>query len=207
MLVAFADLVSEETHAQAAGVGAGPVAFGHFHAIGAEPVDVLDVRAVDGAALKKMPSPEDGLLAAQFDERPDELEEAFLLVVENPIDPGDFVVLAIGVVVSLLGATEFIPRKEHGNALREEQGGQEIPPLAGAQVVDSGIFRGALRAAVPAVVRVAAVLVSLSVGLVVFLIVANQIGEREAVMAGHKIQARAWAAAIVEVEIAASGKA
>ncbi len=67
-LIAFADLVAKQAHAKAAGVGASPIAFCHFHAIWSEPVDVLDVGAVDGSALEKMSAAKDGLIAPEFDE-------------------------------------------------------------------------------------------------------------------------------------------
>ena len=62
-------------------MGAGPVAFGHFHPIRTDPVDVFDVRPVDGPALEEMATPEDRLLAAELDQRADELEEIFLLLI------------------------------------------------------------------------------------------------------------------------------
>ena len=46
-----------------------------------------------------------------------------------PIEPGDFVVLAIGVVVALLGVADFVAGHEHRHPLREEQRGQEVSLL------------------------------------------------------------------------------
>ena len=89
----------------------------------------------------------------------------------------------------------------------EEQGGEKIPALEGAQREDLGIGGWPLGSAIPTVVRVVAVAVFLPVGFVVLLVMAHEVAQCEAVMAGDEIQARTRAAAVVAVEIAAAGKA
>ncbi len=50
-----------------------------------------------------------------------------------PIHPADFVVLAVGVVVAVLGMADVISGKQHRHTLRQKQGRREVSLLAGAQ--------------------------------------------------------------------------
>ena len=75
-----------------------------------------------------------------------------------------------------------------------------------AQCIDPVVVRRAFGAAVPTVVVVRAIAIFLAVRLVMFLVVAHEIAQREAVVSGDEIEARARAPAIVCVEIAAAGQ-
>ena len=68
-------------------MGAGPIDIRHLGAIGPEPVDILDVGAVDGAALEEVAAAEDGLGAAEIDERANKFEEVEAFGIKCPIDP------------------------------------------------------------------------------------------------------------------------
>ena len=166
-----------------------PVLGGHFAAIEVEPHDVLDVRAGDAASLEKMLAAEYRMLLAQGDEMANIVKEPLPILIQMPVEPAQFVVLAIGIVVALLGSADFIAGEQHRHALRQQQGGQQIAFLAPAQRVHLGIVGRALDAAVPAQVVVVAVAVVLAVGLVVFLVVADEIVEREAVVGGDEVDA------------------
>ena len=72
---------------------------------------------------------------------------------------------------------------------------------------DVGVVGRAFGAAIPAVVVVGAVFVILAVGFVVFVVVADEIFEREAVMAGDEIDAGVGSAAALLIKIAAAAKA
>ena len=133
-----------------------------------------------------------------------ELEQAAIDVL--PVEPGDLVVLAVGVVVALLGPADLVAAEQHRHALREEQRGQEVALLARAQRVDRRIVGRAFDAAVPRSVVVLAVLVVLAVGLVVLLVVGDQVAQREAVVRGDEVHARVRAPAVVLVEIGAAGQ-
>ncbi len=106
-----------------------------------------------------------------------------------PVDPADFVVLAVSVVVALLRATDLVARQQHWHAVRNQQDRGEVLALPHAQRVDAGIVARPLDAAVPAVVVVGAIGIILAVGEVVLLVVRNQVGQREAVMAGDEVDA------------------
>ena len=92
-----------------------------------------------------------------------------------------------------------ISRIHHGNALGQQKRCQEISLLPSAQRLDVGIIRRTLYPAIPATVIVVSVPVVLAIGFVVFLVVTHQIGQREAIMGGNKINAGIGTAAAVSV--------
>ena len=87
---------------------------------------------------------------------------------QRPVEPIDFVVLTIGVVVAVLRSPNFIAHQEHRDAKREQRDRHEILNLAVSESLDSRIVGGALDATVPASIVVRAVAVILPVGFVVF---------------------------------------
>ncbi len=116
-----------------------------------------------------------------------------------PIQPGQFVVLHVGVVVALLGTTEFVASGEHGFTPGEDQGRQQGALIGGTGLLDGGIVARALRAVVPALVVGGAVAIVFAVGVVVLFGVADQVGERETVVGGDEVDAGAqWAIARAE---------
>src|SRR5258708_28179695 len=114
-----------------------------------------------------------------------------------PIDPGNLVVLAVGVVVAALRAPEFVAGLQHGHALRKEQRRQYVAQLPLSQLDDGGIVRKALDSAIPAQIVVVTIGVGIEIGFVMSLTVGNQIAEREAVMCRRKIDAGGGLAAVV----------
>src|SRR4051812_2459788 len=104
-----------------------------------------------------------------------------------PVDPRDLVVLAVGVVVAVLSATELIAVQQHRNALREEQGGEEVALLLLAQRNDVGVVGVAFGAVVPGAVVALAVVVAFAIGLVVLLIVGHQVVQGEPIVRGDEV--------------------
>ena len=131
-------------------------------------------------------------------------ESSAPLVVEVPVQPGELVVLAVGVVVAVLRVAELVAGQQHRHALREEQRGDEVALLPLAQRDDVRVVGRPFGAAVPAVVVVGAVAVVLAVGLVVLVVVADQVVQREAVVAGDEVDAGVGLAAALLVQVAAS---
>src|SRR5271154_2887094 len=82
---------------------------------------------------------------------------------------------------------EFVARDHHRQALRKQKGNEKIAHLLLAKSIDALIIRGAFGAAVPRAVVGGAVLVILTVGVVVFVVVADQVVEREAIVSGDEI--------------------
>src|SRR5205823_11915295 len=145
---------------------------------------------------------EDAVRAAQVDEHAGEEEQRLVDVL--PVVPGELVVLAVGIVVALLGAADLVAAVDHRDALREEQRGEEVPLLAGAERVDGVVVGRPFGAAVPGAVVALAVLVVLAVRRVVLRVVGDQVAEREAVVGGDEVDARVRAAAGLRVEVRAA---
>lgn len=64
---------------------------------------------------------------------------------------------------------------EHGNSKRHEHGSKQVRSLAPAELENSRIFSFALTSMIPAVVVVGTIFVILSVGIIVLLIVGDEI--------------------------------
>src|SRR4051812_7524836 len=123
-----------EHHAEALGAPVLPVRLLHLGRFRGEPGHVLhiEVRVVhtgeEAAALQ------DGMAHADLDQALGELEELAAAVVQlRPVDPGELVVLAVGIVVAVLRVAHLVAGDEHRRALRQEQRGEEIAPLPFAQ--------------------------------------------------------------------------
>src|SRR5690606_42145270 len=114
------------------------------------------------------------------------------------------VVLAVGVVVPGLRAAHLVAMQKHGYTLRQEERGDEVAHLLLSQRVHFRVVGLALGAMVPGQVVAVAVPVAFAVGLVVFLVVGDEVAEREAVVGGDEVDARVGRAAIVLVQVAAA---
>src|SRR5512139_466159 len=124
-----------------------PVLVHHLLAIGPEPRDVGHAGAAQGPSLEPSAPPECGVSGLQRDQPPRVLEEVAIDVL--PVEPGNLVVLAIGVVVALLRTSELVATEQHGNALREKEGGEDVALLARAEGVHAWIVGRPFDAAVP----------------------------------------------------------
>ena len=122
-------------------------------------------------------------------EFPHELMEVPMPVEEAPVEPAHLVILAIGIVVAPLSAAHFVAHLEHRRTNRCEQDDDEVLYLAASQLLDGSVVGRPLDPAVPGQVRARAVPVAFAIRLVVLVVVGNQIVQREAVVAGHEIDA------------------
>ena len=84
---------------------------------------------MDRAALEETLPAEDRVIAAQLDEPGGELGKLLVGLNCVPVDPGQLVVLAVDVVVSLLGAAPLVAVGDHRYALGQQQGGEEVALL------------------------------------------------------------------------------
>ena len=130
--------------------------------------------------------PEHRDLAAQRGEGGDGGEEVPLRLVEVPVQPGHLVVLAVGVVVAAGGAPDLVAGGEHRHAGGEQQRAEKVAHRATPREGDHGVVGRTFGAVVPRAVVVAAVAVVLAVGLVVLLLVGDEVGEGEAVVRGDE---------------------
>ena len=124
-------------------------------------------------------------------------KEGLLLRAPAPVVPAGGVVLAVGVVVPALGATELVAAGEHRRALRQQQGREEVALLPRAELVHALVGGRSLEAAVPRLAVVVAVLVAFAVRVVVLVVVADQIAQGEAVVRGDEVDRRGRPAAVV----------
>src|SRR5260370_31092084 len=134
----------------------------------------------------------------------EEPEQPLILLHQLPIEPANLVILAISIVVSLLRPPDLISAQEHRNASREEQNRRKILDLQLAQRLNVGIVRCSLDATIPAQIIVDAIPVILAVGLVVLVIVGNQVIQGEAIVTGDEIDAIDRHAPLILVEIRAA---
>ena len=91
-------------------------------------------------------------------------------------------------------AAELVAGQDHRRAVREQQRRQQIALLPFARGADAGIVGRSFDAEIVAAIVGVPVLVVLAVGLVVALVVGDEIVEREAVMRGDEVDARPRAA-------------
>ena len=196
--------MSEQQHAQGLDVAGVPVFDTHLLAVAVEPVDVIE--SIGAAALEEVAAGEGGLLGTDGDEALGELQQAAGLFSIGPVDPREVVVLRIAVVVSLGGVPNFVASEQHGDTLGNQQGGQQVAHLSAAEFDNLGVVAGAFDAAVPAEIVVAAIAIGLAIGLVVLGVVADEIAEAEAVVAGDEVDAGRGAASIVLVQVGAAGE-
>ena len=89
-----------------------------------------------------------------------------------------------------------------GMPWERSEGGQEVPFLFARRAMHPGVVGRPLHAVVPRAVVVVAVAVLLAVRLVVLLVVRDEVGQGEAVVAGDEVDAGEGPAAraLVEVE-------
>ncbi len=106
-----------------------------------------------------------------------------------PVQPGDWVILAVGVVVARLRPPQFVPALKHRHALCESQRRQHRALQTDTLAQDDRIVTFAFFAAVAGKVVTVSVAVILAVEFVVLVAVAHEIAQGEAVVRGNEVQA------------------
>src|SRR4051812_28405640 len=127
------------------------------------------------------------MLSPQGDQLANEAQELRVARGQVPVDPAHLIVLTPGVVITALRPQELVTRGQHWHPLRQEQRRQQILRLPPPESQDFWVVCLPLDAAVPTVVEVRTIAIGLAVGLVVFLVVRNQVPEREAVVARNEV--------------------
>ena len=110
-----------------------------------EPGDVDEARRGFVLAVQELVAAQDGILVPQAREPADEGRSAACRrsrLGERPVEPGDLVVLAIGVVVALLGAAELVAGEQHRRALRQEQAREHGACSTAARLLIAGSSLG-----------------------------------------------------------------
>src|SRR5919112_3587718 len=114
--------------------------------------------------------------------------------------------MAVRVVVAGLYASQFVTVRDHGHALRKGQGCQEISFDAVPHPHDVRGSAGSLYPPIPTPVLIGSIAILLAICLIVLGVIADEIVQSEAIVAGYEVDARLGRAAIVLVEIAAAGE-
>src|SRR6476646_7974949 len=135
-----------------------------------------------------------------------ELKKLILLFVAFPVKPTDLVVLTISIVVAVLGPTPLISAAEHRHALGKKQCREKIATLPIAQRIDLWIVRRTFYATIPRFIIVFAIAVLVVVRLVVFFVVAYQIGQCESIMDCNEVDTGVRPPAVMFIEIRAYGE-
>src|SRR5207244_10722849 len=91
--------------------------------------------------------------------------------------------------------------------LREQERGEQVALLPGAERDDRRVVGRSLDAVVRAAIVVAAVAIRLQIGVVVLALVADEVLQREAVVRGDEIDARSRAAPGALEDVARAGEA
>jgi hypothetical protein len=107
-VVHFAECSSHEEDAEAANGRPVPGAVVHLLSARPKPHNVSDGFAADIAPLEKAAPGEDRLLSPEADHVRDKFQKIRFGGIQAPVEPGDLVVLAIGVVIAALRSAEFI---------------------------------------------------------------------------------------------------
>ena len=102
-----------------------PIVVGHLLAVGTKPRQIFD--AADRTPLEPAASSEHRMTVTECHDALTPFRE--IGVDLFPVEPRDLVVLAVGVVVATLSATEFVATEQHRNALREQQRRHQVATL------------------------------------------------------------------------------
>ena len=156
--------------------------------LAAVPTDVRQAALVH-LAVEEAGAMNGRMAFAEVDHQFPEAEQLAVFFQQWPVEPTDFVVLAIGVVVALLGAPDFVARETMGMPWASSRMAAKLRICRLAKGLDGRVVGVAFDAAIPAEIVVDAVAVLLAVGLIVFCVVGDQIVEREAVVAGDEVDA------------------
>src|SRR4051812_34927978 len=124
-----------------------PVFLGHFDALGEKPVDIFHSASFDRLSTKPEPAAEIRMFFSEVYEIAGELKKLFICMF--PVDPGNFIILAIGIVISFLRSSDFITRNDHRNTLRKQERGEEVPHLFRSKCIYIRIIGVTFGSAVP----------------------------------------------------------
>ena len=109
----------------------------------------------------------------------------FVFPESPPVSPSDRVVLTPGIIISILGITEFVPSIDHRSSLAEQKHKKCIFDLLITHFFYSHLSGRAFDSAVPGIIILAAVLIIFSVFFIVTVIIGNCIIKGKTVLTCH----------------------
>ena len=123
---------------------------------------------------------------------------------QGPIEPIDFVVLTVGIVIAVLRSPNFIAHYEHRQAKREHCNGEEILHLTVSESIYDLIIGRTLETAVPTSIIVRAVAVIFTIALIMLYVVGNEIVEGKSVVTRYEVHALFRLAFFVAIDLVAA---
>ena len=203
LLIGFRHGITGETKHEGADRAAVPILVSHSLPIRTQPGNILDLRSMDLASLKKAPTPENRVVLPQANETLREYHQLPGRTVQFPVVPTDLIVLAVCIVVALLRPSDLVAPADHWDTLRKQEQCQAVPLLSLSEVVDGRIGGRPLDTAIPAQVVVRSVRVVFTIRFVVLVVVRDEIVESESIVRRDEIDARKGAPPAPTVQVAA----
>ena len=115
------------------------------------------------------------MLPAEADHIFTELIVLLVLLPVSPVQPGNLVILTVGIVIAKLGIQEFIPCKEHGRSTAAHQDSKGILCKLVTEEQHIFIIGIALYTTVPASVVIAAIRISPAICLIMLPVIGIQV--------------------------------
>src|SRR5262245_26055477 len=126
-----------------------PMRCRHLLVCGSEPGAVLYFQLLIPGTGQKPALAKGRIAVAQLCQSPHESRDRLRSLVMIPVNPGNLVILAVSIIVTLLGAPELVSTEQHWRALGEEQRCEDVSRLPRAQLDDLRVIRAALESMVP----------------------------------------------------------
>ena len=124
---------------------------------------------------------------AESNHVPEEFKQVRIFVQQIPVQPGDLIILAVRIIITITSVAEFIAGEEHRGSTAAHEYGAGIFDHPEAQRENFPVVCIAFRTAVPAVVVVISVSIIPAVCLIMFLIIAVQVIEGKSVVTGQEV--------------------
>src|SRR6202011_5162608 len=128
-LIILVQSIPGQRHPQASSERLMPFLVGHLSSARSKPGDVLYSHSLDGTAVEEIVTAKARMLAADRDCPAGKSEQVASRGRHLPVDPTEFVVLAVRIIVAVLGAAELVTSEMHRDALRQHQSGDKVALL------------------------------------------------------------------------------
>ena len=122
-------------------------------------------------ALEKAAAMENGMILFDGNELFNKIQEFRLNLCHIPIRPTDGIVLTIRVIVSSLRSPDLITPSNHGDALRKQQGREEISFLPFTKLLNGWIIRRSFYPAIPTIIVIGPISTFFLIGFIMLLVV------------------------------------
>ena len=130
------------------------------------------------------------MTAAESDRLPDKVLHLAVIFLSAPLYPGDFVVLAVGIIIASLGISHLISAIDSRNSLGQQQDQERIAHLTSSERLQRFFGRRSLFTVIAAVIAVCPVPVVFPVVFIVLHIVRNRVRQGKSIVAGYVIDHR-----------------